>query len=117
MLIPATLFLATPALATTGFDGTYTGAIRPTPDTVASACAATPLTVKVTDGKFSANTPPLNGFVNVKGFVTGKLRVGDGRALPFEGRVDDNEGLGLRLVAGMIDEQTHCDWTIDLAKQ
>ena len=66
-------------------------------------------------GRFSS--PGVDGFVNVKAFVTGKMKTADGRMLPIEGRVEDQSDNQTHLSAGAIDEQSGCAWTIDLVKQ
>ena len=71
-LIP--VLLAAPAFAAGEYDGVYSGVIQPTPGMSNPACTLFPIaSVMVKDGNFHNDAPSLNGNVNVKGFVTGKM--------------------------------------------
>ena len=113
-LIPAAAVLlgALPAFAS--FDGTYSGRISPTPGTATAVCTATTVTATVDQGRLSA--PGLNGFVNVKAFVTGRVKTAEGHMLAIEGRVEEQSDNRIHLSAGAVDNQSGCSWTIDLVK-
>ncbi len=117
-LIPATAIVLCSALpAFAGFNGTYSGSISLAPGAVESeTCVAAPMTVTVDDsGKISA--PGVDGFVNDKAFITGKVKVAD-RSMPIEGRlVEDSADNQVHISAGVIDDQSGCSWSIDLVKR
>ena len=115
MLIPVAFTLcALPALAT--FDGTYSGNIIPVPGAASANCVGAPITATVDEGG-RISSASLDGFVNVKAFVTGSMKTSDGRKLPIEGRVEDQSDNQTHLSAGAIDDRSGCAWTIDLVKQ
>ncbi len=118
-LIPTGLMM-TAAHAAGTYDGLYSGTIQSTPGMSKPACGTYPVTdVAIKDGEFHYAAPALSGFVNVKGFVTGeiKMETGDHRQLMLQGLATEVSTGDLHITAGIIDDQSGCDWTMDLKRQ
>src|SRR5437588_7030652 len=117
LALPFAVFLGAAAdPSPKGFDGIYGGTLRSGGGKSSPACTDTqPLAVTVRNGTFdtdSSKAPAVKGFVNIKGFITGRLRRPDGRELPIEGRAEEIEG-DMHLSAGVVDDAQGCSWTMD----
>ncbi len=58
----------------------------------------------------------LQGFITEEGFVSGKAQMPTGRMAPFEGRVEQANGIGgtAILSGGIVDDATGCSWLVRL---
>ncbi len=120
LVLISTVLMMTSAHAAGVYDGMYNGTIQPTPGMSKPACGTYSVTdIAVKDGRFRYAVPALSGFVNVRGFVTGKIKIesGERRQLVVQGLTTEVSSGDLHITAGIIDDQSGCDWTMDLKRQ
>lgn len=98
------------------YDGVYSGAAMPARTGVQSECAEFAVgNITIAGGIFkspASQFPKVSGFVTEEGYVASFLtRSGHGRSA-MDGRIVDGV-----IVAGLIEEDSGCMWTVRLEKQ